>query len=207
MINISIIIFFHPASLFVYQNTASVFPLCKSPSGSTDQGCAWLFSTQTRVDKKRERRTVWPTSEETRQWRVIYIEWNPSAHPNAPSYWFQNAFKTPAVIMECPHSDLKGSESLDISNDLSKRPSLPHEGSIRYQGRLMSAGEDSVVCKWRSGKSPTLVSKFEARSVLGVVAVEVDDGFVRAAQYRGWHLASAELSNQRAAVVRPVENL
>lgn len=109
--------------------------------------------------------------------------------------------------MECPHSDLKGSESLDISNDLSKRPSLPHEGAIRNQGWLMSAREDSAVCKWRTGKSPTLVSEFEALSVLGVVTVEVDDGFVRAAQYRGWHLASAKLSNQRAAVVRPIENL
>lgn len=71
----------------------------------------------------------------------------------------------------------------------------------------MSAGEESAVCKWRIGKSPTLVSEFEALSVLRVVAVEVDDGFVRAAQYRGRHLASAELSNQRATVVRPVANL
>lgn len=30
MINSSIIIFFHPASLFVYQNTASVFPPAKA---------------------------------------------------------------------------------------------------------------------------------------------------------------------------------
>lgn len=56
-------------------------------------------------------------------------------------------------------------------------------------------------------KQPTLVSEFEALSVLGVVAVEVDNGFVCAAQYRGRQLASAELSNQRAAVVRPVANL
>lgn len=84
--------------------------------------------------------------------------------------------------MKCPPSDLKGSESLDISSDLGKRPSLPHEGSIQNQGWLMSAGEESTACKW---KSPTLVSEFEALSVLRVVAVEVDDGFVRAAQYRG----------------------
>lgn len=109
--------------------------------------------------------------------------------------------------MKCPPSDLKGSESLDISNDLSKRTSLPHKGSIQNQGRLMSAGEESAVCKWRIGKSPTLVSEFETLSVLGVVAVEVDDGFMSAAQYRGWHLASAELSNQRAAMVRPIANL
>lgn len=57
------------------------------------------------------------------------------------------------------------------------------------------------------GKSPTLVSEFKALSVFGVVAVEVDDSFVSAAQQRGRQLASAELSNQRAAVVRPIANL
>jgi len=36
------------------------------------------------------------------------------------------------------------------------------------------------------GVSPTLISEFEALSVFRVVAVEVDDGFVRAAQQRGW---------------------
>lgn len=57
------------------------------------------------------------------------------------------------------------------------------------------------------GVSPTLISEFEALSVFRVVAVEVDDGFVRATQQRGRQLASTELSNQRAAVVRPVANL
>lgn len=55
--------------------------------------------------------------------------------------------------------------------------------------------------------SPTLVSEFKALSVFRVVAVEVDDGLVRAAQQRGRELAAAELTNQRAAVVRPVANL
>lgn len=55
--------------------------------------------------------------------------------------------------------------------------------------------------------SPTLVSKFEALSVFRVVTVEVDDGFMRAAQKRGRELAAAELTNQRAGVVRPVANL
>lgn len=58
-----------------------------------------------------------------------------------------------------------------------------------------------------AGKSPTLVSKFEALSIFRVVAVEVDDGFVSAAQQGGWQLASTELSNQRAAVVWPIPNL
>lgn len=57
------------------------------------------------------------------------------------------------------------------------------------------------------GESPTLVSEFEALSVFRVVAVEVDDSFVRATQQRGRQLASAELSNQRAAVVRTIANL
>lgn len=56
--------------------------------------------------------------------------------------------------MECPPSDLKGTESLDISNDPGKRPSRPHEGPIQNQGRPMSTREESAVCKLKMESHP-----------------------------------------------------
>lgn len=52
----------------------------------------------------------------------------------------------------------------------------------------------------------TLVSEFEPLPVLRVVAVEVDEGFVRRAEQRGGQLGAAELPDQGAAAVRTVLN-
>lgn len=53
----------------------------------------------------------------------------------------------------------------------------------------------------------TLIVHLEPRSVLGVVAVEVDDGQVGGAQQDWWNQWARELSNQSRAVLRPSPDL
>ena len=53
----------------------------------------------------------------------------------------------------------------------------------------------------------TLVSQFKPLPVLGVVAVEVDEGLVCGAEQRGGEVGAAELPDQRAGGVRPVLDL
>lgn len=49
--------------------------------------------------------------------------------------------------------------------------------------------------------SSTLVVEFEARPVLGVIAVEVDDGQVGGAQQRWWDLGTGKLPNKSRTVL------
>lgn len=53
----------------------------------------------------------------------------------------------------------------------------------------------------------TLVGEFKPLPVLGMVAVEVDERFVRRAEQGGGGLCTTELPDHRAAVVGPVLNL
>lgn len=53
----------------------------------------------------------------------------------------------------------------------------------------------------------TLIVEFEARSVLRVVAVEVDDGQVGGAQQHRRHLGASKLPNKSRAVLGSGPNL
>lgn len=53
----------------------------------------------------------------------------------------------------------------------------------------------------------TLVGQFESLPVFRVVTVEVNHGLMCCTQQVGRQLTSAKLSNQRAAVLRPISHL
>lgn len=57
------------------------------------------------------------------------------------------------------------------------------------------------------GHELTLVHEPEALAILGVVAVEVDNGLMSRAQERSWKFTAAVLANQCAAVLRSVTHL
>lgn len=85
--------------------------------------------------------------------------------------------------------------------DVRKDKSISQESVIWHSRFINYAWWSREHCSLCKTHHATLIVEFEARSVLWVVAVEVDDGQMGGAEQRRWDLGTGKLPNKSRTVL------